>query len=330
MTKEYQLFTKFKEGGLNFLKQLKDEETAESEILDFKRAETDSGPLTRKDLQNLSINLSGFANAEGGLIVWGIDCRSHANDDPDTVKELRPIKDVSLFYQQLKTKSAEVLSPGINGIEHWLIDSDQPDEGFVVTYVPRWDGYPQMATAKDVHRYYFRVGPKTNIMPPYVLADRFGRRPQPKLQATWFVSGVDAVNGIYIQAASIVLGIRNVGVGTANHPAISVNNSANDVPLDLHSYGAYGLEKRTHLRVSPNGRDPALTFFGGLMNIVIYPGMTLDFTTFTWAVGDDNFPDIKIPISYYCDSFHGSEELLICGSEIMEGLKCLNSRLRLR
>lgn len=54
---------------------------SEELFLDFKRS-ADNGAgdkLHQNDRQNLSKALSGFGNSEGGVIVWGVDCRNQKN-----------------------------------------------------------------------------------------------------------------------------------------------------------------------------------------------------------------------------------------------------------
>ena len=46
----------------------------ENLYLDFKKAADGKGPATKPDRKNLSKALSGFANSEGGVIVWGVQC----------------------------------------------------------------------------------------------------------------------------------------------------------------------------------------------------------------------------------------------------------------
>lgn len=51
---------------------------AQSETLhlDFTtKHDSETGALDLDDRKGLSIALSGFANAEGGVLVWGVDCR---------------------------------------------------------------------------------------------------------------------------------------------------------------------------------------------------------------------------------------------------------------
>jgi hypothetical protein len=45
----------------------------ENPFLDFKSTRSSTGSLDENDKRNLGINVSGFANTEGGILVWGVE-----------------------------------------------------------------------------------------------------------------------------------------------------------------------------------------------------------------------------------------------------------------
>ncbi|MEO6195951.1 MAG: ATP-binding protein [Thermoanaerobaculia bacterium] len=71
---------------------------SEELFLDFKRSadEGAGGRLNQKDRENLARALSGFANSEGGVIVWGIDCRP-GKDGADIPLSKIPLVDSAAF-----------------------------------------------------------------------------------------------------------------------------------------------------------------------------------------------------------------------------------------
>jgi len=82
MDRARELFKRLEAGGLAALERLPAEEEPESLFLDYKRSATAAGDpgLHRNDRENLSKALSGFANSEGGLLIWGVDSRREAGD----------------------------------------------------------------------------------------------------------------------------------------------------------------------------------------------------------------------------------------------------------
>jgi len=173
------IFEEFTEGGLDRIQKCVELPKQEENLyIDFKE---DGGDVDNK--KNLSKALSGFANSEGGILIWGVSCTSSA-DKPDVADKLCPIKNLRKFHTDLQSWTSQLVSPGVEGVEHYLLyetKDDASDKGYIISYVPQSD-LVHMATGKDLHRYYFRSGSSFPKMPSFMVADRYGRRPHPKLQ----------------------------------------------------------------------------------------------------------------------------------------------------
>jgi hypothetical protein len=306
-----QLFEEFMAGGFAFLQQAIDEEWAEHPLLDFKVAAKGSGPMMPDDRETLAEALSGFNWSDGGVIVWGVDCRSHGPDDPDTAKELRPIGNLRRFVSDLHRYTAELVSPGIVGGEHFAVeDPADATSGYVVTYVPKSQGVPSMARAKGQHRYYYRSGSSFRMAEPFMIADRFSRRPQPRLEFTWrLASSGREHNRVTIL---IVLGIRNTGVGIALYPAITIAG------IPCWHYGVDsnrnpGLPARPLAYRSDSGR----TFAGGVDD-AIHPGTTPEVTCAIVEVPVEGpVPgSTKFRYELHCDGFSDSGEVEVPAEQI--------------
>jgi hypothetical protein len=71
------LFRRLSEDGIETIDALIADRQSEELFLDFKRS-ADSGVGKRlhdSDRWNLAKAISGFGNSEGGVIIWGVDCR---------------------------------------------------------------------------------------------------------------------------------------------------------------------------------------------------------------------------------------------------------------
>src|SRR5690242_12152620 len=71
------LSARLSSGGEAAIDELIQERQSEELFLDFKRS-SDNGSGTRlsdTDRGNLARAISGFGNSEGGVVVWGVDCR---------------------------------------------------------------------------------------------------------------------------------------------------------------------------------------------------------------------------------------------------------------
>ena len=159
------------------LNELVASERSEDLHLDFKLAEkSDVGGADRR---NLAKAVSGFANAEGGVVIWGVDCRKNA-DGVDCATAVKEIDNVFLFQARLIEATATATSPYVIGTEHRVIETTA-NRGYVATYVPEVDTGPHMAKL-GVDQYMVRIGSSFLKMEHFQIADMFGRRHRPKLQ----------------------------------------------------------------------------------------------------------------------------------------------------
>jgi hypothetical protein len=274
MDQAHELFEQFRTGGLPLLQQAIDEGWDESLWLEFKGTGPDDtvtasdGSLTRDGRRFLAEVISGFGNAQGGLAVWGIDCRRDPDTRIDAASALVSIPGLRRFIADLRSQSFQVVSPAVDGVEHIPVeDPAAPDSGFVLTFVPKAEGNPIMARAQGQHRFYKRSGAQFLPMEEYELADRYARRPQPKLELAWrLASGGDSSAGCLIR---ILVGIRNVGRGLAVYPAILLrpNPGITLDPSPLGTGSDPGLPERPAVE---GGR-----LFAGGINDVIHPGTIL-------------------------------------------------------
>lgn len=302
------LYEQLRTGGIQKLHRMVVEGTQESLHLDFKTLKNNQAPMTREDQQTLAEAISGFGNSDGGVIVWGIDARKGAPDSVDCARSLQPISNLRLLLSNLHEYSAKQVSPAVDGVEHFIIaDPAISDQGFAITLVPRVDGEPVMARASNQHRFYYRAGDSFLVMEHFMLADRFGRRPQPKLRLThrW-----ERKSG-YTYA---VLAIENIGRGIARDPALQFEERASEQivahPLDdrfaHHGDGrAFGLPERTRTTQRPG---TGWRMFAGGPGHSIYPGTSLEvIRVLGWAMPQQiegvDWRDQSFRYSLYCDGF---------------------------
>jgi predicted HTH transcriptional regulator len=146
------------------------EQREEDLHLDFKTSNPGLG--TRGDRRNLAIAVSGFANSEGGLLVWGVDARPNS-EGVDGASGANEIVSLGLFLSKLNQYSGDAASPIVNGIQHKKIVVSG-DRGYAVTFVPESDSGPHMAKLGE-DRYYKRSGSQFLRMEHFEVADMFGR-----------------------------------------------------------------------------------------------------------------------------------------------------------
>jgi hypothetical protein len=154
---------------------------SEELYLDFKRS-SDEGKdkkLSQIDRANLAKAISGFGNTAGGVIVWGVDCRTDAIG-ADIAGSLCPIHDPQRFKSWLEGAVSGATIPSHGGVRHSVTGLRNDGSGFVSTLVPPADN-PPLQVPNDC-RYMMRAGSSFMPMPHPLLASMFGRRPTPELR----------------------------------------------------------------------------------------------------------------------------------------------------
>jgi hypothetical protein len=181
MSRASDLFQRLEAGGLAALDELLAEHEPESLFVDFKRADSDGAGsrLADSDNKNLSKGISGFANAEGGLLIWGVDCRR----DPVTGNEVaakHALVDAAGFRTKLESAVSRETIPPHPGVRMLHIQEASADPGgYVIVHIPKSEIGPLRSTKS--HHYHVRTGSDFSIVSHDVLAGMFGRAPQPKV-----------------------------------------------------------------------------------------------------------------------------------------------------
>lgn len=181
MDRALELFERLQTGGLAALERMLAEEEPESLFLDYKRAVTAANDpaLHRSDRENLSRALSGFANSEGGVLLWGVNARREAGAQRETVEKW-PVADAASFRVLIEgALSGESIPALTTARVHQILEGDGPG-GYVVVLIPRSLIGPIRATRGD--KYHLRSGSTFGLVPHTVLAGMFGRPPQPVVQ----------------------------------------------------------------------------------------------------------------------------------------------------
>jgi hypothetical protein len=250
-----------------------EEKTGEYLHLDFKRANSDNLSNT-DDKKNFSRALSGFANAEGGLIIWGVETTKEDGVElPDKIKH---IKDLRKFEAKLNEFTSQWVSPPVSGVMHKTIEMPKgSNKGCAVSLIPESDSGPHMSTCKDEKRYYRRSGDAFRVMEHNEVADMFGRRPHPKLDLYHRIveARTGTVHGDVFVEYNVVIGVENKGRGTAKYPSLTleVNKPFKTAEGGLDEYGNWGLPR---LVSAMRYHDPKK--FGGDSNKVVHPKTVLE------------------------------------------------------
>lgn len=217
------LFQRMNAGGETAIDQLIVDREAEQLFLDFKRS-ADGGAGTTlhpKDRANFAEAVSGFANSEGGVIIWGVEC-SPRSDAGDVASAKVPIHNARRFLSLLEGAVSGCTLPPHTGVQHRAIDNMPGGPGYVVSYIPQSHLAPHQAQHAKPY-YFIRAGSSFSPAPHGVIAGLFGRRPQPRLIHAWM-----RVNG---QAG---VGIRGTARGITGRMYIVLSNQGPGIARDIY------------------------------------------------------------------------------------------------
>jgi len=193
MGRAEELFNRIESAGESAIHALIAEFQSENLWLDFKRS-ADAGGKVRlhvDDRHNLAKAISGFGNSDGGVVVWGVDCRPDRKTGVDLPGNVVPLKDPRAFVSQLESAVASCTAPAHRGVRHHAILLKGTTEGFVITLIPASDHAPHQAIQPtNDPRYYMRVGSSFAAVPHAILSGMFGRRPQPVIDQLWYKPSV--------------------------------------------------------------------------------------------------------------------------------------------
>jgi hypothetical protein len=238
-----------------------EEQQEENLHLDFKLV-NDARLSKPDDRKTLAKAVSGFANADGGIIVWGVHAKEN-KDDIDCASRLVPISPLSALIPKLNEHSGSAVNPIVDGVLHRAFP-DVGDSGFAATLVPASDGGPHMAKNGE-DRYFKRTGDRFAKTEHFEIQDMFGRRKRPQLHLRCTV----LERSPNPSEKKIRVSIENRGRVSAVVPylVIKVHRPHKVDQYGLDGNGAVGLE-----RLMRTGDD--WQYFGGTMDTVIYQGVT--------------------------------------------------------
>jgi hypothetical protein len=156
------------------LKRIAESQTAESDWLEFKSAED----WPSKDPQiksQWSKALSAFANAEGGVLIWGICCERDASG-VDVSRSILPVSGIEAFVSRLDQLRPDATDPPLqNVIVKAAPNPTMQDEGLIVCFIPESLFKPHRAEFSG-HHFYVRIGSHSSPLRPGTLRQLFWSR----------------------------------------------------------------------------------------------------------------------------------------------------------
>lgn len=196
------------------LQQLVQDRREEDLYLEFKtKADPSHGNLDGDDREGFSQTLSGFANADGGVLVFGV-ATTRSPNDVDQAAALSPLAHPGTFRARLLDSILNTTQPPVDGVRIEVI-ACPAGGGYVKCFVPPSDRPPHRAMLAK-REYWRRTSTGHRRMEHYELEDTFGRRLRPVLRV-----GVKLAEPPGADPQEIVrLTFKNEGRGLARHAGL--------------------------------------------------------------------------------------------------------------
>lgn len=251
------------------IKQFVSESQEENLLLDFKTI-SKSDLSDPADRRNLAAALSGFANASGGIIVWGVHARRRGPEQADVACGVKEIEDLALFLSRLNEQTAMCVRPSVDGVVHRAVGSG--NIGFAVSLVPESASGPHMALARE-GKYFKRSGSAFLAMEHFEIADMFGRRQRPKLRlSVGLRSGGEMAGGGSVEHyGKLILLLSNEGRASAKHLYADIRVQQ---PYGIGQWGVDGNKNEGLPRMVPSDRQAVR--YAGSGDHVLHPGVTME------------------------------------------------------
>lgn len=236
--------------------------------LDFKRGSKDGEP-SKDDLANLRKAVSGFANSEGGVVLWGVESKREGDRaDRNCFAKIEPISDGAKFVARLQDATGNATSPPVNGVVHRVIAIEG---GFVVkTLVPMSDQGHQ--DARELV-YWRRYADRFRKMQDFEVREMLGRRARPALRLQCSPSP---------SRGGRLFSIHNAGRGIARYVCMVLRSRPGaDTPQLSH----VNEQNRSVMRATPPHPDDGRFEFVRSEEI-IHPGRHLEVCVLSSANGE--------------------------------------------
>jgi hypothetical protein len=259
MGRAEQLFARIRSGEVAEVANMIATPVVEELFLDYKQSSTvlPSRRLHDDDRKNFAKAVGGFGNSEGGVIIWGVDCRHTQRGDIPTGPA--PIVDPIALKTLFDGAVGGLTLPAHSGVDNITLINPGRTDGFVISFVPAGFHVPYQ-TLFPKEEYYIRAGSNFLPTPHAVLAGLFGRHPQPVVSPITRFRSVELVQGQLVRI-NLDVAARNTGRGFADDMFGLVEIRVPDRVIPSFPRGR---EEYESWRTTNDGRDSWTVLLRGL------------------------------------------------------------------
>jgi len=200
-----------------------DPPTFEDDWLDCKQEPDDikdPGQRDKKLKQMWLQALSGFANNEGGVLLWGLVARKDQNTNVDKVVGEKPVSDPFGLKSKLNEWRRQGTDPPLGNVQIEPFEFPAGSgRGFVVCHIPEGPHKPYRTNDGEKSQFYLRSSDNFVVMSPAILRAMFYPRTKAifRLEADLSWRFPDEGQGYQPMLTELTLEVRlsNVGIATA-------------------------------------------------------------------------------------------------------------------
>jgi hypothetical protein len=279
-----------------------DTPTFEDDVFDCKREPTD--PDKKKRRQNLlaiwSKAMCGFANAAGGVVIWGLVAETDPDKKVDKVTGEALVEDPDRLEADLRKLQTETTDPPLGGLlfkAFKTTDASGKPGGFLACFIPDGPHKPYRQRACD-EQYYYRFGDTTRVMPRHMLQLLFYPRSKAVLrldvELTWVHETPSGQLALLTTRGKMRMrvSLTNVGPATARNIFLLLKPDQPPEPW-LASVAAQWAAVRD------------TTYF--LRGLPLHPRMPAsEVATWGWPIelsrGRPTGPNLRVPFEVYCNN----------------------------
>jgi hypothetical protein len=160
--------------------------------------------------KNFAKSLSGFANTAGGVLVWGVKCKSGVSPSG-----IEPVKDIQRLISNLSQWVSCIVEEAVPNVDIRPIPLQVgASEGFVVVHIPHSRRRPHRTTLEK--EFYLRTTDNFRSMEVPLLRALFYPHTYSRLEVVFRVVFQSSImSGFHLEEYMLVAELRNEGPSSA-------------------------------------------------------------------------------------------------------------------
>lgn len=187
---------------------------------EFKQKEKESqAELSSTDRKNIAKAVCGFANANGGTLIFGV--KTKKRDGLDVIDSIQCLQDAERLRAYVEASIPELIDPNVEDVQVFSL-KETDGSGVIGIEVPRSENRPHMSVAKGEKRYYRRFDDGTRAMDHWLVRDAFmaSKSAELKIEPSLKMGSVREIENLTLINFQFHVSLKNIGNTAAQAPFI--------------------------------------------------------------------------------------------------------------